>query len=171
MSDLGRPSIRRTSARVPSKKRRKSSKGLKSAHQRTEQDVMVNKTGQEWDAEVARFRVCLQDAKSSDETVQAAWSRLRQSYRAAFNAIAYPHSGNKDLEPFPFWAAENIEEDILERVMRIEFSSSLATCLLSRLQTIASMSDLSIYILILYFGNSFFIKGRLLMFRKRVHNF
>lgn len=132
---------------------------------------MTTKSDQDWDAEVERFRVCLQDAKSSDMAVQAAWARLRQSYRAAYNAVAYPHGRNESLEPFPFWAAENIEEDILERVMRIEFSSSLATCLLSRLQTIASMSDLSIYTLILYFGNSFFIKGRLLMFRKRVHIF
>lgn len=125
----------------------------------------------EWNSEVEKFRVSLQDAEASDEAVQAAWSRLRKSYRNAFNAVAYPVGPNENLEPFPFWAAENIEEGILERILRVEFSSSLASCTLSRLKVVASMADLSIYTLILYFGNSFFPRHRLLALRRRVQIF
>lgn len=171
MSTSGGSSLRRKSARVSSKLRQNNSKGLSSAHHSTGKDDLKKRSEQEWNAEIEKFRTCLQDAKSSDAIVQAAWARLRQSYRSAFNAVAYPNGRNEHLEPFPFWAAENIEEDTLERVLRIEFSSSLATCHLSRLQTIASMSDLSMYTLILYFGSSFFMKGRLRLFQKRVHIF
>lgn len=151
--------------------RQNSSSETTSTRNRTTTVQAMNQVQRDWNTEVETFRVCLQDAKASDDTVQSAWARLRRSYRNTFNAVAHPHGRNEDLEPFPLWAAENIEEDILERVIRIEFSSSLATCLLSRLQSVAALSDLSIYTLILYFGSSFFVKGRVLAFRKRVYIF
>ncbi|KAJ4421401.1 hypothetical protein N0V82_003782 [Gnomoniopsis sp. IMI 355080] len=162
---------RQRSLRQGSKLCQNSSNGLTPAQNSSKNVQSTDQTHQEWNTEVERFRIALQDAEASDETIQTAWARLRQSYRDTFNAVAHPNRRNEDLEPFPFWAAENIEEDILERVMRIEFSSSLATCLFSRLQSIASLSGLSIFTLILYFGNSFFTKGRLLAFRKRVYIF
>lgn len=171
MSTPGDTSLRRKSSRISTKSRNKSSKGLKFGHHSTEKDDLTKTSDQKWNAEFEKFRICLQDAKSSDATVQAAWAQLRQSYRSVFSAIAYPNGRNENLEPFPFWAAENIEEDALERVLGIEFSSELATCHLSRMQSIAAMSDLSMYILILYFGSSFFVRGRLPSFQKRIHIF
>lgn len=171
MSTPGGSSLRRKSSRVSSRLRQNNSKGLRSAYHSTKKNDLPKLSDQEWNAEIEKFRISLQDAKSSDATVQAAWTQLRESYRSAFNAVANPNGRNEDLEPFPFWAAENIEEDVLERVLRIEFSSELATCLLPRMRSIASMSDLSMYILILYFGKSFFVKGRLPSFQKRVHIF
>ncbi|KAJ4394537.1 hypothetical protein N0V93_003756 [Gnomoniopsis smithogilvyi] len=158
-------------SRKSSKLRQTSSNDFASVQGGTTALQLTNTTRQAWNTEVDRFRIFIRDEEASDSTIRAAWARLRQSYRKTFNAVVYPYGRNEDLEPFSFWAAENIEEDILERVIRIEFSSSLTTCPLSRLQIIAARSDLSIYSLILYFGNSFFIKSRVDDFRKRIHVF
>lgn len=84
-------------------------------------------TDQEWDQELEVFRAVLQDADATDDAVQAAWLRLRVSYSNKFPSIISPKSPSfMSVEPFSLWAAENMEQDILERALCIEFADQLA---------------------------------------------
>lgn len=130
-------------------------------------------TDEQWNNEVEAFRQVVENAGAFDGAIRPAWKKLRQNYAQKFNAtIACTSVSSTSLEPFPLWAAETFDEDILNRVLRVEFSDQLAQCdFLTLIRSTAAMADISMWHMILYFGTSIFSASRVKTLRKRKHMF
>lgn len=130
-------------------------------------------TDKQWKEEVLEFLRVIENGGESAVEIRPAWKKLRQSYAQKFDAtIANTATPSTNFDPFPLWAAKTFDEKVLNRVLRIEFSSQLAQCnFMSLLQSTATMGNTSMWHLILYFGTSLFSAQRLKFIRKRKHIF
>lgn len=128
---------------------------------------------EQWNTEVQNFSQVIENTTSSAGEIRSAWEMLRQNYAKKFNATAaYPSSTSTTLEPFPLWAAGTFDDDILNRVLRVEFANQLAHCtFMSLFRSTAAMADVSMWHLILYFGMSIFSDSRVKALRKRIYVF
>lgn len=130
-------------------------------------------TDEQWRKTVESFLQAVENSNDSAGIIRPAWKKLRQNYAQKFQAtIAHPSSSSASLEPFSLWAAETFEEDILNRVLRVEFSHQLTQFNhLSLLRSTAAMADISMWHMILYFGTSIFSELRIKAVRKRTQMF
>lgn len=130
-----------------------------------------------WNTAFATFQSAVDNEASDDCIIRQAWTTLRQNYRERFNAKIVPQLGahqnaQQNLEPFSIWAAENLDGNALERVLRVVFSKELADCdHLTLLRSTASLADTTMWHLILYFGVTVFSEHLLGHIRKRVRIF
>lgn len=128
-------------------------------------------TNEQWATEVQEFRTAVQ-GKPTDTIIQAAWKSLRQAYSNKFNAVITSTTSLGDLEPFPFWASENLETEVLERVLRVEFAAQLSTAnYLPSINSSAAKAKISIWHLVLFFGQSLFSETRVFLLKKRLRVF
>lgn len=132
-------------------------------------------TDEQWNAEVEQFRTTVQGRQGPflpDATIQAAWKSLRQAYSNYFNAVITCKTSPDALDPFPFWASENLETRDLERVLRIEFAHELSTAnYMPSVKSMAVQAKISIWHLLLFFGQSLFSETRLFLIKKRLRVF
>lgn len=128
-------------------------------------------TNEQWAAEVQEFRTTVQ-GDHTDTIVTAAWKSLRQAYSNKFSAVISSTTPLETLEPFPFWASENLETEVLERVLRVEFAKHLSTAnYLPSINSSAAQAKISIWHLVLFFGESLFSETRLFLLKKRLRVF
>ncbi|KUI66933.1 hypothetical protein VM1G_01459 [Cytospora mali] len=130
-----------------------------------------------WNTAVAAFRSVVDDEASDDRAIQQAWTTLRQNYGDRFNAKIIPQLGaqqnvQQEVQPFSLWAVDHLDEDVLERVLRVVFAKDLAGCdHLTLLKSTASLASTTMWHLILYFGVTVFSEHLLSHIRKRVRVF
>ncbi|ROW11537.1 hypothetical protein VMCG_01456 [Cytospora schulzeri] len=130
-----------------------------------------------WNTAVATFRSVIDNVASDDRAIRQAWMALRQNYGERFNAKIVPHIGaqqnaQQNVEPFSLWAAEHLNGDVLERVLRVVFSKELSQCdHLTLLRSTASLADTTMWHLLLYFGVTVFSEHLFGHIRKRVRVF
>lgn len=128
-------------------------------------------TDEQWAVEVRDFRVAVQ-GNHVDAIIQEAWKRLRQAYSNKFSAVVNSTTSLETLEPFPFWASENIETEILERILRVEFAEQLSRAnYMPTINNSAIQAKLSIWHLVLFFGQSLFSETRIFLLKKRLRVF
>lgn len=164
----------RTDNRVPvTPKKSKPKKNKKT--QQPQQPQQPRLTDEQWTAEVQKFCIAMQGRQGTrltDATIQAAWKSLRQAYSNKFNAVITSTTSLGALEPFPFWAAENLETEDLERVLRVEFAHELSTAnYMPSINSAAVQAKISIWHLVLYFGQTLFSETRLYLIKKRLRVF
>lgn len=143
--------------------------------QQPQQPQQPRLTDEQWTAEVQKFCTAIQGQQGThltDATVQAAWKGLRQAYSNKFNAVITSTTSLDALEPFPFWASENLETEVLERVLRVEFAHELSTAnYMPSINSAAVQAKISIWHLVLYFGQTLFSETRLYLIKKRLRVF
>ncbi|KAF3764933.1 hypothetical protein M406DRAFT_331248 [Cryphonectria parasitica EP155] len=160
-------------ARDPPQEPPRSKATTSRSKKQNEQNAAHQQSEQGWSKDVQIFRTALQDLAATDAVVQAAWKRLRQCFSNTFKAIIFPQTAAlAPFEPFQFWAAENIGEDVLGRILRIEFADELASFNhFPMLKHTAVQSGTSIWHLLLIFGPTLFSDHRLKILRKRMYIF
>lgn len=127
---------------------------------------------EEWAKCLATFHGVVNNEASDDRSIQLAWEILRQDYRNKFNAKVSAHSSQQNEEPFGLWAAENLSENTLERVLCLVFRKELAECNhMSLLRSTAAKADTTVWHILLYFGGSMFSESVLGKVRKRLRVF
>lgn len=127
---------------------------------------------EDWAKSLATFRGVVDDEASDDRSIKLAWDTLRQDYRHKFNARVSTHSTQQNCEPFGLWAAENLSEHTLERVLCLVFRKELAECNhISLLRSTAAKAHATVWHLLLYFGASMFSESMLGKVRKRLRVF
>lgn len=127
---------------------------------------------EEWANSLATFRGVMDNEASDEHAIQLAWSILRQDYKNKFNAKVSGYSTQQNEEPFGLWAAENLSEHILERVLCLVFRKELAECNhMSLLRSTAARANTTVWHILLYFGASMFSQSMLDKVRKRIRVF
>lgn len=140
--------------------------------QRSSQAQQLRLTDEQWKAEVDKFHAAVNGEENAPTFICRAWKTLRQAYCNKFDAVITIDSALTSLDPFPFWASENLEVSVLEKVLKAEFSAQLAKFKgLTLLKRIAEEAKLSIWHILLFFGPSTFSDSRLHMLRKRTRTF
>lgn len=152
----------------------------RSAHQKSKRQRAPKKSKmshEAWNTAFETFQNVVENEASDDRTIRQAWTTLRQNYVERFNAKIVPQLGaqkntQQNVEPFSLWAADNLNEEVLERVLRVVFIKELAECdHLTLLRSTASLADTTMWHLILYFGTTVFSEHLLGHIRKRVRIF
>lgn len=127
---------------------------------------------EEWDKSLAKFKGMVDNETSDDRSIQLAWDTLRQDYRNKFNAKVPAHSTQQNEEPFGFWAAENLSEHAVERVLCLVFRKELAECNhITLLRSTAAKANKTVWYMLLFFGASLFSESLLCKVRKRLRVF
>ncbi|KAI3400473.1 hypothetical protein diail_3094 [Diaporthe ilicicola] len=127
---------------------------------------------EEWIKSVATFQSVISNEASDDRSVQEAWDILRQDYRSKFNAKVSPHATQQNEEPFGLWAAENLNEYTLQKVLCLVFRKELAGCNhMTLLRSTAGKASTTVWHILVYFGASMFSESLLGHVRKRIRVF
>ncbi|KAL1868693.1 hypothetical protein Daus18300_005827 [Diaporthe australafricana] len=127
---------------------------------------------EEWIKSVATFQSVIDKEASDDRAIQEAWDVLRHDYRNKFNAKVSPHGTQQNEEPFGHWAAENLSDLKLERVLCLIFRKELAGCNhMTLLKSTSAKAGITVWHLLLFFGASMFSESLLGHVRKRIRVF
>jgi hypothetical protein len=126
----------------------------------------------EWDKCLVAFRRVTDSDASDEHSIQLAWDTLRQGYRNKFNAKVSAHSTQQNEEPFGIWAADNLSEHAIERVLCLIFRKELAECNhITLLRSTAAKANKTVWYMLLLFGASLFSESLLCKVRKRLRVF
>lgn len=127
---------------------------------------------EDWDVSFATFQSVIDNEASDERSIQLAWDVLRRDYRNKFNAKVSAHSPQQNEEPFGLWAAENLSDHTLEKVLCLVFRKELAECNhMTLLRSTAAKANTTVWHMLLYFGASMFSESLLGKVRKRLRVF
>ncbi|KAG8165431.1 hypothetical protein KVR01_005706 [Diaporthe batatas] len=127
---------------------------------------------EEWKKSLATFKDVVDNVASDDRSIQQAWETLLHDYRNKFNAKVSAHSAQHIEEPFGLWAADNLRESAIERVLCLVFRKELAQCNhITLLRSTATKANTTVWNMLLFFGASMFSESLLGKVRKRLRVF